>query len=67
MYCKLMHLPLQLVLFLLGQRETADGPVLPIQCVSKKLTETQQRYSTIEREAHAVVWAAERLVFIILY
>ena len=50
----------------LGQRETPDGPVLPIQCVSKKLTETQQRYSTIEREAYAVVWAVEKLSFYLL-
>ena len=50
----------------LGQRETPDGPVLPIQCVSKKLTETQQRYGTIEREAYAVVWAVEKLSFYLL-
>lgn len=50
----------------LGQRLEPNGPVLPIQCISKKLNETQQRYSTIEREAYAVVWAVEKLSFYLL-
>ena len=50
----------------LGQRITPDGPVLPIQCISKKLTDTQQRYSTIEREAYAVIWAVQKLSFYLL-
>ena len=50
----------------LGQRVTPDGPVLPIQCISKKLTAAQQRYSTIEREAYAVIWAVQKLSFYLL-
>ena len=50
----------------LGQRKTPDGPVLPIQCISKKLSDTEQCYSTIEREAYAIVWAVEKLSFYLL-
>ena len=50
----------------LGQRLDSDGPVLPIQCISKKLNESQRRYSTIEREAYAVVWAVQKLSFYLL-
>ena len=42
---------------ILGQRTEPSGSMLPIQCISKKLSDAQQRYSTIEREAYAVVWA----------
>ena len=50
----------------LGQRLDSNGPVLPIQCISKKLNESQRRYSTIEREAYAVVWAVQKLSFYLL-
>ena len=51
---------------ILGQRLKENGPVLPIQCISKKLTETEQRYSTIEKEAFCIVWAVEKLSFYLL-
>ena len=51
---------------ILGQRLTPNGPVLPVQCISKKLNETQQRYSTIEKEAYAIVWAVEKFSFYLL-
>ena len=51
---------------ILGQRLTPNGPVLPIQCISKKLTDTQMRYSTLEREAYAIVWAIEKFSFYLL-
>ena len=50
----------------LGQRPDPNGPVLPIHCISKKLNETQMRYSTIEREAYAIVWAVEKFSFYLL-
>ena len=50
----------------LGQRLDSDGPVLPIQYISKKLNESQRRYSTIKREAYAVVWAVQKLSFYLL-
>ena len=50
----------------LGQRLSPNGSVLPIQCISKKLSDVQQRYSTIEREAYAVIWAVQKLSFYLL-
>ena len=50
----------------LGQRKSVDGPVLPITCISKKLNEAQQKYSTIEKESYAIVWAVEKLSFYLL-
>ena len=50
----------------LGQRLNENGPVLPIQCISKKLTDTEQRYSTIEKEAFCIVWAVEKFSFYLL-
>ena len=35
---------------ILGQRLIPDGPVLPITCISKKLSDTKRRYSTLERK-----------------
>ena len=51
---------------ILGQRKTPDSPVLPVTCISKKLNDTQQRYSTIEKEAYAIVWSVEKLSFYLL-
>ena len=51
---------------ILGQRLEPNGPVLPIQCISKKLNDTQMRYSTLEREAFAIIWAVEKFSFYLL-
>ena len=51
---------------IIGQRTEPNGPVLPIQCISKKLNDTQMRYSTLEREAFAIVWAIEKFSFYLL-
>ena len=51
---------------ILGQRLIPNGPVLPITCISKKLSDTQKRYSTLEREAYGIVWAVEKLSFYLL-
>lgn len=40
-----------------------DGKVRIITCVSKSLTQAEQRYPQTQREALAVVWAVERLYF----
>ena len=50
---------------ILGQREP-NGPVLPFQCISKKLNDTQVRYRTIEREAFCIIWAIEKFSFYLL-
>lgn len=41
--------------------QMTDDKDTPIAFLSKKLTPTQSRWSTIEREAYAVVWALGRL------
>ena len=35
---------------ILGQRLIPYGPVLPITCISKKLSDTKRRYSTLEKK-----------------
>jgi len=37
-----------------------DGVERPIAFASKKLNETQQRWSTIEKESYAVMWALQK-------
>ena len=37
-----------------------NGHLKPVAYASKALTETQQRYAQIEKEAYAIVWACER-------
>ena len=39
---------------------TEEGVECPISFPSAKLTPTQTRWSTIEREAYAVIWALKR-------
>ena len=46
----------------LGQNDTS-GIEHPLAFVSQKLTTTQCRWSTIEREAYAIVWALGRFRF----
>uniref|UniRef100_L7LYF1 RNA-directed DNA polymerase n=1 Tax=Rhipicephalus pulchellus TaxID=72859 RepID=L7LYF1_RHIPC len=41
--------------------QEADGEERPVAFLSKKLTPAQQKWSTIEREAFAIVWALESL------
>lgn len=49
----------------LGQKD-ASGVEHPLAFVSQKLTATQCRWSTIEREAYAIVWALGRFRDLIL-
>jgi len=49
----------------LGQKD-ASGVEHPLAFISQKLTETQCRWSTIEREAYAIVWALGRFRDLIL-
>ena len=39
-----------------------DGKLLPVSYASKKLTEREKKYSTIERECLAVVWAVRKFL-----
>jgi len=42
-------------------QQSAEGRMVPITFVSRALTPTESRYSQLEREALAAVWACERL------
>ena len=42
-----------------------DGKLLPVSYASKKLTEREKKYSTIERECLAVVWAVRKFLIYI--
>ena len=44
----------------IGQMD-ANGNLLPVICVSKKLSDTQQRWSATKRELYALVWSVKRL------
>jgi transposase InsO family protein len=44
----------------IGQMDK-DGILLPVICVSKKLSDTQQRWSATKRELYALVWSVKRL------
>lgn len=37
--------------------QAEDGVLRPVAYASKKLTETEQRYATVEKECYAIVWA----------
>ncbi len=39
-----------------------DGTERPVAFTSHTLTETEQKYSTVEKEALACVWAAEKWI-----
>ena len=43
----------------LGQRDDL-GEIVPITCVSKKLSQSQQRWSATKRELYALKWALEK-------
>ena len=43
----------------LGQWDE-DGRECPVAYASQKLTDTQQRWPTVEREAYAVIWALQK-------
>ena len=43
----------------LGQKD-GNGDVQPFICASKKLSSTQQRWSTTKRELYALMWAMQR-------
>ena len=43
-----------------------NGIERPVAMISRSLTATEQRYSPIEGEALAVVWAVDRLKYLIV-
>ena len=43
-----------------------NGIERPVAMISRALTATEQRYSPIEGEALAVVWAVDRLKYLIV-
>ena len=43
------------------QQEQLDGSLRPIVYISRAMTECEQRYAQIEKEALALTWACERL------
>ena len=49
----------------LGQKDNA-GDILPVYCISKKLTATQQRWSPTKRELWALMWAMNKLRYYLL-
>ena len=49
----------------LGQKDEF-GEILPVICASKKLTTTQQRWSTSKRELWAQMWAMEKFRYYLL-
>ena len=38
-----------------------DNEIVPVVCASKKLNETQQRWSATKRELYALMWAMQKL------
>ena len=42
-----------------------DGELFPVSYASKKLSDTEKRYSTIERECSAIVWAIKKSILCI--
>ena len=44
----------------IGQKNQ-NGIIVPVTCVSKKLNETQQRWSATKRELYALMWGMQKL------
>jgi len=49
----------------LGQADE-HGEIVPVICISKKLSPTQQRWSATKRELYGLMWAMEKLRFYLL-
>src|SRR5688572_30932573 len=43
-----------------------NGIERPVSFISQKLTDTQRRWATVEKEAYAIVWALNKLKEIII-